>query len=103
MKGIRPQDYAFTVEARSSKWDVYHFRKNKKWGTLAFRYHEGRWEIGLFKLGKLQRDEAARELDRAGTVIPCTSCGGKGSWHSGPMGEIWHVCGPCRGTGSVTV
>ncbi len=48
---IREEDYAFTVEAGGTEWDVYRFCVNGRDGMVAWRNHDGQVEIGFFRAG----------------------------------------------------
>jgi len=61
--GIREQDFVFTVEVRGNKWDVYHFRKEGKPGTMAYRKTASGWIIGIFCAGYLTTEQAVRKLE----------------------------------------
>lgn len=65
--GIRPQDYAFTIEVEGPPSDVYHFRREGKAGTVALRIvNDDRGsrelQIGVFCAGHLNRAEVAQKL-----------------------------------------
>lgn len=62
---LNADDFAFSVEAGGSRWDVYYFIKDQKEGTLAFREKDGQFEIGVFKAGKLNSDEVLEALTEA--------------------------------------
>ncbi len=61
--GIREQDFAFTVEVRGIKWDVYHFRKESKPGTMAYRKTDSEWTIGIFCASYLTTKQVVRKLE----------------------------------------
>lgn len=61
---VRPEDFAFTVEARGGTWDVYHFGASAfgPAGTLGFAQLNGRWTIGIFCKGHLTKEEVVFKL-----------------------------------------
>ena len=61
--GLQKKDYAFSVEARNEKWDVYYFTKNGKKGTIAVTRRRGKFVIGLFANGNLSEEEVASTLN----------------------------------------
>ncbi len=67
--GIHEKDYAFTVEARNEKWDVYYFVKNGKKGTMAFTRRKKKFVIGLFAAGNLSEEEAKQALEQTSRTI----------------------------------
>jgi hypothetical protein len=61
--GLKPENFAFTVEALGTPWDVYRLTdKEGKAGMIAFREINGRWEIGFFRAGEFTPEEVVREL-----------------------------------------
>lgn len=61
--GLRPENFAFTVEARGTPWDVYRMTdKEGKAGMVAFRGVNGNWEIGFFKAGEFTPEEVVQAL-----------------------------------------
>jgi len=62
---IKQEDFAFSVDAHGSRWDVYRFDKDGKRGTLAFREKNGKFEIGVFKAGELTQEEVLEALAQA--------------------------------------
>jgi hypothetical protein len=62
---IREEDYAFTVEACGTPWDVYRFVKDGKRGTLAYRKVNDRFQIGLFQVGELTQEEVILQLTKS--------------------------------------
>lgn len=62
-RGLREEDFAFTVEAQGTPWDVYHLtdREGKK-GMIAFRQVNGQWQIGFLRAGEFTPEEVTREL-----------------------------------------
>jgi hypothetical protein len=63
---IRPEDFAFSIDASDSRWDVYRFTKDGKRGTLAFTQRDGKFVIGVFAAGELTTEEVAAALVKAG-------------------------------------
>jgi len=62
-KNLRKEDFAFTVEVRDKKWDVYRFVKDGKKGTMAYmRQPDGTFVIGVFRAGTLTEEEVRRAL-----------------------------------------
>jgi hypothetical protein len=66
---IREDDFAFTVEARGTPWDVYNFTMPldapatlQGIGMLAWRLVEGELEIGFFRFG---RHHTAEDIQKA--------------------------------------
>lgn len=67
---MRKKDYAFSVEALGSQWDVYRFVKDGKRGMVAFRQSapasaaapNGQWEIGFFKAGEFTPEQVKAVL-----------------------------------------
>lgn len=56
-------EFAFSLYLDSIVWDVYYFKKDGKPGTLAFRKcPDGRFEVGLFRTGRLSPDEVKTKL-----------------------------------------
>lgn len=60
--GIRKKDFAFTVEVRGTKWDVYHFRKDGKPSTMAYAKIGDTWTIGIFCASYLTMKQVVRKL-----------------------------------------
>jgi hypothetical protein len=58
---VTEEDYAFTVKAVGSDWDVYHFKTdNGKDGTLAFKVDDATKQvtISVFQAGHLTKVQA---------------------------------------------
>jgi len=55
--GLREEDFAFTVEAVGSKWDVYRFTLKGKRGTIAFKMEGEQVTISVFQAGELTKDQ----------------------------------------------
>lgn len=60
--GVKKEDYAFTVEALGTPWDVYRFTKDGAHGMMAFRKVGETWEIGMFRKGEFSPEEVVRLL-----------------------------------------
>lgn len=60
--GVRKEDYAFTVRRGDVAWDVYHFHKDDKAGTMAYRKDGDRWIIDVFCAGHLDRDAVLAKI-----------------------------------------
>ena len=58
------EDFLFSVtDDHDLTWDVYAFVKEGSKGTLAFaRYPSGQWRIGVFTLGRLDREQVLDQL-----------------------------------------
>jgi len=56
---IKPEDYAFTVMAGGTPWDVYRFHARGKDGMVAFRAVTGdvKFEISFFRAGTFTEEE----------------------------------------------
>lgn len=61
---IKQEDYAFTVMAGGTPWDVYRFHAMDKDGMVAFRAGSGevKFEIGFFRAGTFTEEEVATAL-----------------------------------------
>lgn len=62
---IRQEDYAFSVKVAGSMYDVYHFHKDGKPGTFAFRKVGNKWEISILEAGHLKLDAVRKRLKSA--------------------------------------
>lgn len=60
--GLREEDFAFTVEAVGSKWDVYRFTLREKRGTLAFKMEGKQVTISVFQAGELTKAQAVAAI-----------------------------------------
>lgn len=57
--GMTEKDFAFTVSAVGSDWDVYHFKTaREKAGTLAFKVEDEQVVISVFQSGHLTKAQA---------------------------------------------
>ena len=60
--GVHPSDYAFTVEAQGTPWDVYRLWKDGVRGMVAFRKVGEQFEVGFIRVGEFTADEVAEAL-----------------------------------------
>jgi len=60
--GVRPEDFAFTVQVGATLWDVYYFEKDGKAGTCAWGVEDGEFVVSLFCAGKLTQGEAEKKI-----------------------------------------
>ncbi len=59
---LQEKDYAFTVEALGTPWDVYTFVLNGIRGMTAVRIVDGRMEVGTFCKGEHKPEDVQRQL-----------------------------------------
>lgn len=58
-------EFAFSLTIEAVPWDAYYFEKDGKPGTLAFcKDGQGQFVIGLFRAGRLPKNEVEKELRR---------------------------------------
>lgn len=62
--GIRKENYAFTVKHGGRAWDVYHFKKDGKPGTMAYRKQDDGWLVDIFCPGHLDEDAVVEKLKK---------------------------------------
>lgn len=55
-------DFAFSVDAVGTPWDVYRFRRHGRRGMLAVRLVDGLPEVGFFAPGEYTKEEVARQI-----------------------------------------
>jgi hypothetical protein len=65
MSALKENDYAFTVSALGSTWDVYRFTRNGVAGMIAARDRNGRLEVGFFRAGDWSPEYVTRILNQA--------------------------------------
>lgn len=91
--GLREEDFAFTVEAVGSKWDVYRFTLRGKRGTIAFKMEDGHVTISVFQAGELTEEQA-----KAAIVASYAKEGEKrGNWVNGYVRNGARIAGYYRG------
>jgi hypothetical protein len=91
---VKEEDFAFTVRAVESDWDVYHFKTAAgKPGTLAFKVENEQVTISVFQSGHLTKVQA-----RAAVVASYAKGGEKrGNWVKGYVRNGVRVAGYYRG------
>lgn len=62
---LQSEDFAFTVTAHGTPWDVYRFNHKGRRGTVALRIVSQKLEIGTFRQGELTELEVVRELSKS--------------------------------------
>jgi hypothetical protein len=61
--GLREEDFAFTVKAVKSEWDVYRFTLRGKRGTIAFKMEDEQVTISVFQAGELTRAQSVAAIE----------------------------------------
>lgn len=91
---LTEKDYAFTVSAVGTNWDVYHFRTpSGKDGTLAFKVEDEQVTISVCQSGHLSKAQA-----RAAVISSYTPGGEKrGNFVKGYVRNGVRVRGYYRG------
>lgn len=98
--GIREEDFAFTVKACGSLWDVYRFALKGKRGTLAFKMVNEVVTIGVFQSGELTEAQVIVALDVAHRPVRTES--DRANWVSGYVRNGVKISGYYRGGSTQT-
>ncbi len=59
---LQEKDYAFSVDAQGTPWDVYKFTLNGIRGMTAVRIVDGKLEVGTFRKGDFKPEEVQQQL-----------------------------------------
>lgn len=66
-----PETFEFTIEVAGEQYDVYWFKKDGKYGQIAFKAASlatriarpgTEWEIVIFRAGRKSQDEVKQEI-----------------------------------------
>lgn len=68
--GLKKENYAFTVDAIGTPWDVYYLTdRDGKEGMIAFRLKGEQWEIGFLQAGEFTPEQVAEALEGHTKVV----------------------------------